>query len=195
MKPQVNELPEIMKRVEAGDGDAEMCLWDAFHQKLLSHVENRIRRRGVPTGMMDEEAITLSALESVFKCAKEGRLRDIDDWTELSRLVYAMTNRKFVDHWRRATKIRSQPGKLIEALSDNSDPASNDDQPFDPVAFDEELDHLLRVLPDDIHRQIAVMKLAGYSLEEIAERIGRSVPTVSRKWSIIRRMWADELER
>lgn len=195
MEPQVNELPEIMKRIEAGDSDAEMCLWDAFHSKLLSHVEHRIRRRGVPTGMMDDEAITLSALESVFKCAKEGRLRTVESWMELSRLVYAMTNRKFVDHWRRATKISGQPRSPIQPLSGNSEPASSDDQPIDLVVFDEKLAHLKSMLPDDIHRQIAVMKLAGYSLEEIAERIGRSVPTVSRKWSIIRRMWADELER
>lgn len=186
---------ELMQRVQSGDAVAEQRLWNEFFEKLLRYVETRVRRRGVPTGLLDEEAITASVLESVFKCAKQGRLQSVQDWGELSRLLLAMTNRKFVDHWRRATAQKALPDEPIGVLSPEEQGLPEEKLATSSMAYEEQLSRLMALLPDDLHRQIAVLKLAEYTLSEISDEVRRAVPTVNRKWRYIRRIWADELER
>jgi DNA-directed RNA polymerase specialized sigma24 family protein len=47
------------------------------------------------------------------------------------------------------------------------------------AALADELEHLLRRL-DSVERQILELRLQGYNLEEIADRVGRSLRTVCR---------------
>jgi DNA-directed RNA polymerase specialized sigma24 family protein len=188
-------VSELIRQVESGDANAELKLWNQFYELLLRYVEGRVRQRGVPTGMLDEEAVTASVLESVFKCAKLGRLQNVQDWGELSRLLLAMTNRKFVDHWRRATTKRASPGAPFVALPEADIHVPTHRFAECSLDFEEQLSRLLGLLPDELHRQIAVLKLAEYTLNEIGEEVGKSVPTVDRKWRNIRGIWADELER
>lgn len=186
---------ELMRGIEAGNTGAEVQFWNHFYERLLRHVESRVRRRGVPMGLLDEEAIAVSTLESVFKCAKQGRLQSVRDWGELSRLLLAMTNRKFVNHWRRATTQKGYPGTPPEELPHECADLSEERLHNCSLAFEEELSRLLDLLPDEVHRQIAVLKLAEHTLAEIAIQVDRAIPTVNRKWRYIRRVWADELER
>jgi DNA-directed RNA polymerase specialized sigma24 family protein len=57
----------------------------------------------------------------------------------------------------------------------------------------EEYRQLLAVLKDDQLSQIALWKMEGFSNEEIATKLGRSLPTVERKLARIRRLWEKEL--
>lgn len=56
----------------------------------------------------------------------------------------------------------------------------------------EAVDQLFNLLDDQELRQIALMKLEGYSNEEIAVEIGRSLPTVERRLKMIRQIWKTE---
>ena len=193
---QQESLNELMRRVESGDDIAEQRLWNEFYDKLLRYVETRVRHRGVPKGLLDEEAVTASVLESVFKCAKQGRLQGVQSWSELSQLLFAMTNRKFIDHWRRATAQKAFPGVAPGPLpADGGGQTPEEAMPGYTIAFEEQLTRLMELLPDELHRQIAVLKLAEYSLAEISDKVGRAVPTVNRKWRNIRRIWGDELQK
>lgn len=190
-----SSFSELIRLVESGDPSAEERLWNEFYENLLRYVESRVRQRGVPKGLLDEEAITVSVLESIFKCAKQGRLQSMRDRSELSRLLLAITNRKFVDHLRRATAQKMYPGAPLGELRPECIQIPPEKLVTYCVAFEEQLSRLMDLLPDDIHRQIAVLKLAGYTLNEIGLAVDVSVPTVNRKWRYIRRIWADELER
>lgn len=195
MDLQQSSLIELMQRVQSGDAVAEQRLWNEFYEKLLRHVEVRVRRRSIPRGLLDEEAITASVLESVFKCAKEGRLEQVQSWSELSRLLYAMTNRKFVDHWRRATAQKTYPGSVPVSFPSTDIQILEKELPGYALAFEEQLARLMDLLPDDLHRRIAVLKLAEYTLAEISAEIDRAIPTVNRKWRNVRNIWADELTK
>lgn len=191
----MSSLSELLQRIESGDPAAEQMLWEGFHQKLLRHVQDRIRLRGIPPGLLDDEAVAVSVLESVFKCAKQGRLQGVQNWTEMSQLLFAMTNRKFVDHWRRATTQKAYPGVPIQSLLQTNLDIQEKDLTGLALAFEEQLAGLMKLLPDELHREIAVLKLAEYTLAEISVKINRAIPTVDRKWRTIRRIWADELQR
>jgi DNA-directed RNA polymerase specialized sigma24 family protein len=199
MKTIVNEetvpVKGLIQGVESGDAASEAILWNEFYEKLLRYLESRIRRRGIPTGLIDEEAVTASVLESVFKCAKQGRLENVQNWAELSQLLFAMTNRKFVDHWRRATAQRVFPGMPPGSLSADGMAVPNAEIPEISLIYEEQLSRLMDLLPDELHRQIAVLKLADYTLAEISSEVNRAIPTVHRKWRCIRGIWADEIQR
>jgi DNA-directed RNA polymerase specialized sigma24 family protein len=49
----------------------------------------------------------------------------------------------------------------------------------------------LAQLPDDELRQIALLKLEGYTNEEIAARTGDSLRSVARRLVLIRRTWEE----
>jgi DNA-directed RNA polymerase specialized sigma24 family protein len=57
----------------------------------------------------------------------------------------------------------------------------------------EAVDRLFDKLADDELRQIARHKLEGYTNEEIAGKIGRSLPTVERRLRLIRELWQGEI--
>jgi len=55
----------------------------------------------------------------------------------------------------------------------------------------EEFQRLFARLDDPILQSIARCKMEGYSNEDIAAQIGRSIRTVERKLSLIRDCWLD----
>lgn len=50
----------------------------------------------------------------------------------------------------------------------------------------EECERLLAALGEVEHRQVAVLRMEGYSVEEVAERVGCAPRSVKRKLQLIR---------
>ncbi len=57
----------------------------------------------------------------------------------------------------------------------------------------QEVRRLFELLDDELLRQVAYCKLEGDSNTQIAETIGKSVPTVERKLRAIRQLWSAEV--
>jgi DNA-directed RNA polymerase specialized sigma24 family protein len=51
---------------------------------------------------------------------------------------------------------------------------------------------LLGRLRDDSLRRVALLRMEGYTNEEVADRLGCSLRTIARKIELIRRTWADD---
>jgi len=62
------------------------------------------------------------------------------------------------------------------------------------LEIDEEFDRLLQQLPSVSLREVALLRMEGYSNEEIAQKFDTSVRSVERKLQIIRETWRDGLE-
>ena len=56
----------------------------------------------------------------------------------------------------------------------------------------EEYRYRLDLLPEDALRRIAVLKMEGYSNEEIAVQLGLGLRSVVRKLDLIRRTWLSQ---
>ena len=56
----------------------------------------------------------------------------------------------------------------------------------------EECRRLLSILNDGELRELAIWKMEGFTNEEIAGKIDRSIPTVERKLARIRKLWERE---
>jgi DNA-directed RNA polymerase specialized sigma24 family protein len=162
--------------LRAGDGRAAQRLWESYFARLVGLA--RARLAGRPGTLNDPEDVALSAFNSVCQAAQQGRFPKLDDRRDLWQVLVLVTVRKALREMRRR--------RSFERMEDfvAADPTP---------AFAEELADryrwLLRLLPDDQFRQIAELKLANFTNQEIARKIGRSVPTVERKLKLIRAIW------
>ena len=71
--------------------------------------------------------------------------------------------------------------------------AANEPDPVVAAQLTDICERLFERLPDDEVRQVARMRLEGFSVVEIADAIDRAVTSVERKLRLIRDVWNEEL--
>ena len=146
----------------------------------------------------------LSAFNSFCMGAARGRFPDLEDRDNLWRLLVRITFRKAKKRLRAERTQKRGDGKVRRCADlaskqdgDVADPLEllHDRRPSPLLAamIAEEFHRLLDSLADDRLRQIARDKLDGYTIKEIAARLGCARQTVTRKLELIRKSWSLEL--
>jgi DNA-directed RNA polymerase specialized sigma24 family protein len=107
------------------------------------------------------------------------------DRNDLWRLLATFTARKVNRYIRRENSRRCEFRKLGEVLGREPDPAL-------AAEMAELLERLLDILPDPLLRRVAVLRMEGHAIDEIAARIKRSNKTVDRRLNLIRKLWTRE---
>jgi DNA-directed RNA polymerase specialized sigma24 family protein len=172
-----------LRRWKHGDPDALRPLFDRYFRRLVGLARQRLRN--CPCRARNEEDMALSAFDSLFRQLDAGRYPDLDDRAGLWRLLALFTVRK-VSHYIRSERVRPcGNGELDEVLGREPDPAL-------AAEVAEECARLLAILPDPLLRQVAVLRMEGHSVDEIAGLIKRSNKTVDRRLDLIRRLWRRE---
>lgn len=189
----------LLKRLKADrDPSAAQAVWSRYFERLaeLARRKLAVRTRRVA----DEEDVALSAFVSFFRGVADGRFARLDDSDDLWQVLVLLTERKTIDRIRRATAEKRGGGTVrgdsaFVPADDSSLPAGFDqlvgDEPSPEFAamFADECQLLLSRLDDPELTQVAVLKLAGHSNEEIAVKLGRALRSVQRKLETIRRIW------
>jgi DNA-directed RNA polymerase specialized sigma24 family protein len=152
----------------------------------------------------DEEDIALSAFHSLCKGAAAGQFPKLDDHDDLWRLLVMITLRKARRALRRGraqkrgggrvkgesvfmTDNRSEtPSGMQEILSEGPTPAF-------AAEIAEQCEKLLERLGDKQLRSIAVMKMDGFTVAEIAEELSCGHRSVERGLQLIRAKWSAAL--
>ncbi len=171
-----------------GDSSATQFLWERFFLRLVRLA--RAHNASLPGGVVEEEDIALSTLNSVCLGLQAGRFPRLENRHSLWRLMVAMVRRKSADKVAYATRgkrdtNRTLPLSNATGAAELASPAG----PADDVDFQDHLEHLLEQLCHDDLKRVAILKLQGDKNEEIATQIGRSVATVERKLRTIRTIW------
>jgi len=190
-----------LEEVKHGDEEAARQLWERYFPYLVRLAQKRLA--GVPRRLEDEEDVALSAFESFCRAADQGRFPDVHDRHSLWRLLSRITHRKAVDLVRRTrtgmgdARVRTGSG-LSGSKTSAAQPAAlvagENDTPDLAAMLADEVRGLLRMLPEEELRTIAVAKMEGYTNQEIAERLGCVERTVERKLKWIRAIWKEEYE-
>lgn len=196
-----DEITALIRRIETvRDEDACRQLW----MRCLDRVLAIARRRMAPLSSRDgsEDDVAQSAMKSLFRAVENGGLDRMADREDLWRVLTVLTFRKAVKFNRRHTAQRRGGGK-VSVVSDLTPPArrpsaDGPEQIADP-ATDEgfvgqlllEYQERLDSLPDDLLRDIAMLRMEGYELTEIAERLNVARATVNRKLALVRNLWSD----
>lgn len=194
----------VIQLVE-GDEDAATRLWNRYHRQLVKLA--RAKLRGAPRRVADEEDAAIAAFDSFYRRAKDGRFPRLADREDLWQLLVAITLRKIIDQVNRELRQKRGGGRVVgetdlrlkrsgSDLAEWSDAIAGDEpSPALAAQFSDEYERLMQLLPDDQARQVAKLKIEGHTEVEIAARLQRVTRTVRRRIEVIRRIWAEELER
>ena len=187
--------------LKGGDAAAAQRLWERYFDKLVRLA--RAKLGAMPRGAADEEDVALSAFHSFCRGAARGRFPRLDDRYNLWRLLVTITARKALDQVRRQARQKRGGGRVLVGSAQAGGEDDTDGAGLDQVVGQEptpqfaamvadECRRLLAALDDETLRQVALLRMEGYSDEEIAARVDCSLRTVSRKLALIRKAWLRE---
>ena len=186
--------------LQNGDAQAANPLVTRYWSRVLAAASKRLDDAGICVA--DGEDIAISVFDSLCKLANAEDETDIQDRDHLWRLLLRMINHKTIDLIRheRAKKRGSnqvvREGSLAKDQSNVQlgDLAAKFETPLDQVELLEEQTQLISSLDDDA-REVITLRLEGYPTKEIAEQLGLSDRTVRRKLEVVKKSWANRVER
>jgi DNA-directed RNA polymerase specialized sigma24 family protein len=200
--PSAGSVTYWIDQLKAGDRAAAQPLWEGYFQQLV--VRTRQKLAGAPRRAADEEDVALSAFTSFCRAAAQGRFPQLHDRDDLWQLLIVITDRKagrLVQYERRQ---RRGGGQVLDeaALWHGSSSAEafplaqvagREPSPDFAVQVGEECQRLLDVLDDPELQRVAVLKMEGYTVPEIAAQMACVPRTVKRWLRLIRQIWEQEL--
>jgi DNA-directed RNA polymerase specialized sigma24 family protein len=199
-------VTDWLGRLVEGDPAAARRLWERYFHRLVARAHRKLA--GAPRGAADEEDVALSAFDSFCRAAAAGRFPRLQDRDDLWRLLLVLTDRKAINQRKHATREKRMPrnGKVLdEGALPATDSAGGsplaqlpDREPTPAYAAQvaetwQELFGLLRAEKEDPDLEpVALMKMEGYSLKEIAAKLGCHPRSVQRRLHFIRRLWQEK---
>lgn len=199
MSDASHSISHWITQLKDGDSVAVQNLWNRYSARLATLAEQRLKN--APKGIADEEDVAASVFHCLYRGAAAGRFENIKNRDDLWWLLLAITKQKVVDHVRRESAQKRSPRKNVPELgglaSDNNsfilDQLVGDEPtPEFLVSLEEEHQRLLGLLRDDRLRQIAVCRIEGFTVAEIARRLQISMRSIERKLQLIRSIWSQE---
>lgn len=183
-----------------GDREALERVWERFFEKLSGLARRRLNVGGRAAGMADEEDVAMSAMISLWDRASGGQLPDLKGRDELWRLMVVITARKVVSQLKWEGRKKRGGGRKVDQgalgaggeVDDNALAAFVGSEPTPEFAalVAEETNRRINTLPDATLRQVALLRMEGYTNQEIAQRLGCITRTVERKLELIRNIWS-----
>jgi DNA-directed RNA polymerase specialized sigma24 family protein len=193
-----------LQQLKQGDRQAADPLWERYFTRLVQLIRARYPRTPTTAAASAEDA-ALDAFASFCHRAEADGFARLFDRDDLWQILVVLAFRKRCNQIQHAQRVRRRPagGRVYPASALEQDGAeagalfmnmlSREPDPSLVVEANEECRRLLAELGDDQLRQVAQWKVEGFTNQEIAAKLGRSVPAVERKLSRIRRLWEKEL--
>lgn len=199
--PTQDSITHWIGGLKTGDQEAAQRLWNHYFQSLVQLVRKKLPAHG--RRAFDEEDVALSAFKSFCAGVSEDRFPDLDARENLWALLVVIAARKaqaYLEHEHRLKRGGGQVAGESIFLRPQADSgvvgldalASEEPSPAFAAQMQEECERLLDALGDDTLRAIALLKMQGYTIDEIAERSGCTKRAVQRRLEIIRRTWREE---
>jgi DNA-directed RNA polymerase specialized sigma24 family protein len=198
-EPELNSVTLWIGMLKEGDPESAAKLWQRYFEALVKLARKRLR--GAARTVADEEDAALSAFDSFVRGAARGRYPRLDDRDDLWRLLVVITDRKALDQAQHERRKKRGGGKVQRMSRPDEDDEQNGDlgrlvgaepTPEFAAMVADECRELMARLPDDSLREVARLRMEGYSCDEVALQLKCSPRTVARKIEIIRRTWVGE---
>jgi DNA-directed RNA polymerase specialized sigma24 family protein len=184
--------------LQAGDSAAVQPLWERYFHRLVGLARTKLR--SAPRRAADEEDVALSAFDSFCRNAEQGRFPQLLDRDSLWRLLVVFTVRKSAHLVR--DEGRQKRGRGLAPVADTP-PASGEEpvlgqvlsrEPTPELAAEmtEQCQRLLASLGDAELAKIALWRMEGFSVEEIAAQLSCAPRSIKRKLHLIRTIWEKE---
>src|SRR5262249_53205309 len=130
--------------------------------------------------------------------AEQGRFPQLSDRDSLWRLLVTFTLRKAAHHLRDEGRLKRGGARVRSGTAEDDEPLleqvlSREPTPELTAQVAEEYERLLRCLNDPELETVARARMEGYSVEEVAERLGYAPRSIKRKLQLIRSLWEREI--
>jgi len=196
----VGSVTQLVDRLRTGSLDssdeAARRIWERYLPRLLTlarrHLDRRIRV------LEDEEDVVQSMGRSFYRRLRRGDF-DLVDRDALWALLVTITlnkARNAADRHLAARRDVRRVQPLPRSDESRSDapheafaPEADEPTPAEAAVLNEALKRRLRALQEPDLRQVAVMKLEGYTNHEIAKAMECSERSAERKLNLIRKRW------
>jgi len=203
MESTRQQFLDLIDQVRSGNDDAITVLWKDYYQSLVQLASKRL-----PTNlrrMADEEDIASAALQSFIAGIRRDQFPDLKAPENLWGLLITLTSRKVNAHLRHHTRQKRGGGNVRgeSVFADANDEVrqfglgsieGNEASPGLQAELEEACETLLDGLGDDQLKQIAIMRMEGFLVEEISEKLDISKRAVERRLQLIRRLWSEAKE-
>jgi RNA polymerase sigma-70 factor (ECF subfamily) len=182
---------ELMTRLRSGDESVATEVFHRFARRLIGLARRKLDL--LPAAKVDPESVVQSAFRSFFVRNAEGQF-DLDDWGSLWSLLAQITLRKCGHkieyfHADRRNFQREAAPPTVSAGSDDSihacEAIARDPTPDEAAILSETVEQMLQGLKER-ERDIVLLKLQGFSMIEISEKVECSERTVERVLKRIR---------
>jgi DNA-directed RNA polymerase specialized sigma24 family protein len=185
--------------LRAGDPQAAEFVWDRYFAQVL-HLAHR-QLLGMRDRSQDAEDVALSTLNALCHAANHGRLANVLDRHDLWQLLTTCTLNRTRNLIRNASRVKRTGEPLPEGVAEKPVPLSQlpaaEPTPAEAAQLADELRQIMERLdaedPSRRLREVALLKLEGYTVEEIARRQQCARKTVALRLSVIRALWRREL--
>jgi RNA polymerase sigma-70 factor, ECF subfamily len=173
---------ELEARLRAGDQGAASEVFRRFARRLIGLARAELDRR--LQCKEDPEDIVQSVYRSFFTRHRAGQF-DLRNWDSLWTLLTVITVRKCCNrsdyYLAKCRNVASEvaPSSRGEDLAGLSEAIDREPTPLEAAILAETIERLMRGLDGD-ERAIIELRLQGYSVPEIGERLGRAERTVRR---------------
>jgi len=196
-----DDVTQWLESLKEGDEAAAQAIWERYFDDLVRVARRKLE--GLPRRAADEEDVALSAMHSFYRGLAAGRFPQLTDRQGLWRLLVTITAHKALTQVRRHRAQKRGAGNVrgesvfVQATSSSGHPGMDQapgKQPTPALAalLTEQCERLLTCLEDASLQQVAQLKLAGYSNEQIARELDCVPRTVERKLRRIREKWERE---
>lgn len=182
-----------------GDNEAAANIYEHYFEQI-AHLARR-RMGAAYRRVADEEDVAQSVMRNLFEGIASGRFQELSSRENLWRLLVVMTARKAINvvDKQRAQKRGGGNVRGESILQGEHEATPGFDRFQSPATAPDFLAELmeesrrqLEKLPDETLRQIARLKMEGYTNDEIAEQLGTTTRTIERKLQRIREVWSLE---
>ncbi len=187
--PSKGSVTCLRAPAQAGDPAAVQQLWERYFLRLVGLARKKLN--GAAPGRGDPEDVALSAFASFWRNAERGRFPLLADRDGLWRLLVTITARKAA-HLLRDERHEPQ-AKGGEAGPGLEQLLSREPTPELAAQMAERYRRLLDSLGHRDLESVAVWRMEGDTVEEIAARLGCVPRTVKRKLKLIRGIWEGEV--
>jgi DNA-directed RNA polymerase specialized sigma24 family protein len=192
-----------ISHLKEGNAEAAQSLWERYALQLVEIARRRLK--DAPKRVADEEDVAASVFHSLCRGAAAGRFQNVKNRDDLWWLLLAITKQKVVDHVRRETAQKRGAGRVQLESCLNGNPDDSHGFSLDRLVGDEptpelvamlaeQHQRLLGLLRDDRLRQIAIFRIEGFTVPEIAEDFRVTTRTIERKLQLIRDVWTKDFE-
>ena len=195
-------VTQWIDRLKAGDPEAAQKLWERYFRRLVGLARKKLR--AAPRRAADEEDVALDAFDSFCRGVERERFPQLRDRLDLWQLLVLLTARKASDLAQHERRQKRGGGAVLDeaALPRPADSSAREpaleriEGPEPTPAFAaqvaEECRRLLERLDSPELRSVALLKVEGYSNEEIAAQLDCGLRTVERRLRLIRSTWEQE---